>query len=182
MAYLNVDEIEVAIETLARAQPNVTELIQLPNATSEGRHSHALRIGPPDAPGLDAVVITGGLHAREWVPPDALVNLAADLLEAHAGGTGLRYGGQRFSADDIGVVAGCTVLFPCVNPMAGTIANQPSNVAKEPRRVIRTSATMRRCRHQPQFPVGFSSAFRGEFGSKRIHRSLRPSSLCRPRR
>ena len=118
MAYLNVDEIEVAIETLARAHPNVTELIQLPNATSEGRHSHALRIGPPDASGLDAVVITGGLHAREWVPPDALVNLAADLLEAHAGGTGLRYGGQRFSADDIrSVVRGMQlVLFPCVNP------------------------------------------------------------------
>jgi len=36
MAYLNVDEIEVAIETLARAHPNVTELIPLPNVTSEG--------------------------------------------------------------------------------------------------------------------------------------------------
>ncbi len=118
MAYLNVDEIEAALETLATAHPNVTELIQLPNATSEGRHSHALRIGPPDTPGLDALVITGGLHAREWVPPDALVNLAADLLEAHAEGTGLRYGGQRFSADEIRSVVGGmqVVLFPCVNP------------------------------------------------------------------
>jgi hypothetical protein len=96
----------------------VSELILLPNRTSEGRQSHALRIGPPDAQGANAVVITGGLHAREWVPPDALVNLAADLLEAHSRGTGLRYGGQRFSADDIrGVVEGVQlVLFPCVNP------------------------------------------------------------------
>jgi murein tripeptide amidase MpaA len=96
----------------------VTELILLPNRTSEGRQSHALRIGPPDAQGASAIAITGGLHAREWVPPDALVNLAADLLEAHARGTGLRYGTQRFSAEEIrSVVEGLqVVLFPCVNP------------------------------------------------------------------
>ena len=64
------------------------------------------------------VVIIGGMHAREWVPPDALVYLAADLLEAHSLGTGLRYGGQRFSADDIrDLVEGLgIILFPCVNP------------------------------------------------------------------
>jgi murein tripeptide amidase MpaA len=118
MAYLNVEEIESALETLAAAHPSVTELISLPNATSEGRHSHALRIGPADALGTDAIVITGGMHAREWVPPDALVNLAADLLEAHSGATGLRYGEQRFSADDIRRMVGEVqlVLFPCVNP------------------------------------------------------------------
>jgi murein tripeptide amidase MpaA len=118
MAYLNVDEIEAALEALAAPHPSVSELILLPNRTSEGRQSHALRIGPPDAQGANTVVIVGGLHAREWVPPDALVNLAADLLEAHSSGTGLRYGGQRFSADDIReVVEGVQlVLFPCVNP------------------------------------------------------------------
>jgi murein tripeptide amidase MpaA len=118
MAYLNVDEIEAALEALAASHPSVTELVPLPHRTSEGRQSHALRIGPPDAQGANVVVITGGLHAREWVPPDALVNLAADLIEAHSGGSGLRYGGQRFSADDIrGVVEGLQlVLFPCVNP------------------------------------------------------------------
>jgi murein tripeptide amidase MpaA len=118
MAYLNVDEIEAALATFATSHPNVTELIVLPHQTAEGRPSHALRIGPADAAGVNAVVITGGLHAREWVPPDALVNLAADLLEAHSGGTGLRYGGQRFSADKIrGVVDGLQlVIFPCVNP------------------------------------------------------------------
>ena len=58
------------------------------------------------------------MHAREWVPPDALVYLAADLLEAHAQGTGLRYGGQSFSAEQIrDLVEGLSlVLFPCVNP------------------------------------------------------------------
>lgn len=118
MAYLNVEEIEAALHTIAESYPNVTALVPLPNRTPEGRQSHALRIGPADAQAGNAVVVTGGMHAREWVPPDALVNLAADLLEAHARGTGLRYGGQRFSADDIrSVVEGLQiVLFPCVNP------------------------------------------------------------------
>ena len=105
MPYMNVDEIEAALGALATSHPGVAELIPLPNRTSEGRQSHALRIGPPDAQGADTIAFTGGLHAREWVPPDALVNLAADVLEANARGTGLRYGGQRFSAADIrGVV------------------------------------------------------------------------------
>lgn len=118
MAYMNVDEIEAALDALATSHPGVSELILLPNRTSEGRQSHALRIGPADAQGADGILFTGGLHAREWVPPDALVNLAADVLEAHARGTGLRYGNLRFSADDIrGVVEKLQlVVFPCVNP------------------------------------------------------------------
>jgi murein tripeptide amidase MpaA len=118
MSYLNVEEIETALDTLAGSHPGVAELIALPNRTAEGRQSHALRIGPPDAQGANTLMITGGMHAREWVPPDALVNLAADLLEAHAQGTGLRYGAQRFTADEIrSVVAGLQlVVFPCVNP------------------------------------------------------------------
>jgi murein tripeptide amidase MpaA len=118
MAYLNVEEIEAALNALAASYPGAAELVALPNRTPEGRQSHALRIGPADERAENAAVVTGGLHAREWVPPDALVNLAADLLEAHARGTGLRYGGQRFSADEIRSVVEQLqlVLFPCVNP------------------------------------------------------------------
>ncbi len=118
MAYLNVEEIEAALEALAASYPEASELVALPNRTSEGRQSRALRIGVADARAGHAVVVTGGLHAREWVPPDALVNLAADLLEAHARGTGLRYGGQRFSAGEIrNLIEDLQlVLFPCVNP------------------------------------------------------------------
>ena len=77
-----------------------------------------MRVGPPDSQGANAVLFTGGLHAREWVPPDALVSLAADVLEAHSEGTGLRYGSQRFSADEVRSVVGGLqlVVFPCVNP------------------------------------------------------------------
>ena len=69
MAYMNVDEIEAALEALAASHPSVTELITLPNQTAEGRQSHALRIGPADADGANAICFTGGLHAREWRLP-----------------------------------------------------------------------------------------------------------------
>ena len=119
MAYMNVDELEAALSALAASYRSVTELVPLPNKTSEGRQCHALRIGSTvGSQKKSAVVVTGGMHAREWVPPDALVNLAADLLEAHSLGTGLRYGGKRFSADEIRSVVEDLqiILFPCVNP------------------------------------------------------------------
>jgi murein tripeptide amidase MpaA len=139
MAYLNVEEIEAALDALAASYPDVTERIPLPNRTSEGRQSHALRIGQADARAGDAVVVTGGMHAREWVPPDALVNLAADLLEAYARGTGLRYGGQRFSADNIRTVVEelQLVLFPCVNPDGRHHSQTAESLWRKNRRRVR---------------------------------------------
>src|SRR4051794_39814148 len=73
MPYLNVTEIEAALEGLATSYPTTAELVAMPNRTAEDRQSYALRIGATDGRPQDAVVVTGGLHAREWVPPDALV-------------------------------------------------------------------------------------------------------------
>jgi murein tripeptide amidase MpaA len=139
MAYLNIEEIEAALHTFAESYPTVTEVVPLPNRTPEGRQSHALRIGPADAQAENTVVITGGIHAREWVPPDALVNLAADLLEAHASATGLRYGGQRFAADDLrSLVEGLQlVLFPCVNPDGRHHSQTADSLWRKNRRRVR---------------------------------------------
>jgi murein tripeptide amidase MpaA len=129
VAYLTVDEIEADVQSLGAGYPTVTEILALPNLTAEGRSTHALRIGPPDSKLKDTVVITGGIHAREWVPPDALINLAADLLEAHALGTGLRYGGKRYSATDVRwiIEERQVVLFPCVNPDGRHFSQTSSN-------------------------------------------------------
>jgi murein tripeptide amidase MpaA len=145
MTYLNVEEIEAALHTLAESYPEVTALVPLPNSTPEGRQSHALRIGPADAPAGHTVVVTGGMHAREWVPPDALVNLAADLLEAHARRTGLRYGGQRFSAEAIrSVVEGLQlVLFPCVNPDGRHYSQTAEPMWRKNRRRVRPDLAAR---------------------------------------
>jgi murein tripeptide amidase MpaA len=117
VAYLNVDEIETALENLAAAYPATTELITVPHLTHEGRQTHVLRLGATDSE-QDSVLILGGVHAREWVPPDALISLAADLLEAYDRETGLVYGGTGFAASDIRQLMQAlnVYVYPCVNP------------------------------------------------------------------
>jgi len=92
MPYLNVIEIESALQNLAAAYPATTELLEAPNLSHEGRQIHVLRIGTRGSDEVDGILILGGVHAREWVPPDALISLAADLLVAHKFGRGLGYG------------------------------------------------------------------------------------------
>ncbi len=118
MAYLNVAEIESALLNLATAYPKTAELLPCPNLTHEQRRTHVLRIGTQGPGAADGVLLLGGVHGREWVPPDALVSLAADLLEAHARGTGLGYGGATFSAGDVRRIVETLNLFvcPCLNP------------------------------------------------------------------
>jgi murein tripeptide amidase MpaA len=139
MPYLNVEEIEAALAALAESYPDAAQRVALPNRTSEGRQSHALRIGMPGGQAKPALVVVGGLHAREWVPPDALVNLGADLLEARAKGTGLRYGAQKFTADEIkAVMEGLqVVLFPCVNPDGRHHSQTAQSMWRKNRRRVR---------------------------------------------
>ncbi|MDQ3957343.1 MAG: VWA domain-containing protein, partial [Actinomycetota bacterium] len=117
MTYLNVDEVETAVVNLADAFPSLTELFTLPNTTSEGRTSHALRIG--DAGGSrDTLMAIGGQHAREWGSCEILIGFAADLLEAYDTNAGLVYGGKSFTAAQVQAVVENmhVVVFPLVNP------------------------------------------------------------------
>ena len=66
----------------------------------------------------DAIVLTGGVHAREWGGCEILVYLAADLLSAYAVDSGLTYGGTVFTAQEIKTLLDTVhiVIFPLVNP------------------------------------------------------------------
>jgi murein tripeptide amidase MpaA len=116
MAYMNVAEIETALEALAGTYPTACQRLALPYLSHEGRRISALRIGLPAS--RPAALLLGGLHAREWVPPDLLIALSADLLEAQARHTGLRYGSRYFTAGDIDTLFTTVVIYlvPCVNP------------------------------------------------------------------
>jgi murein tripeptide amidase MpaA len=118
MAYLNVIEIESALQSLADAYPDTTELIEARHASHEGRKIHVLRVGKSGTEDVEGILLLGGVHAREWVPPDALVSLSADLLEAHQSGVGLRYGDKKISADEIRrIIESVNIFFfACVNP------------------------------------------------------------------
>jgi murein tripeptide amidase MpaA len=118
MSFLNVVEIESALSGLAAAYPSVSRLVTLPHLTAEGRQSHALRIGRgPGCPEAGVLIISGA-HAREWGGPDACVHFAADLLEAHASGTGLVYGGTSYTAPEIKAIVERVdvIVFPDINP------------------------------------------------------------------
>jgi murein tripeptide amidase MpaA len=116
MAYLSVSEIESAVQQLAAAYPAQCSVIELPNATHEGRKVLALLLSWTAK--TPVALFLGGVHSREMMPPDLLISFAADLLEASKLDTGLRYGGRYFTAADIKALTATVSLhlIPCVNP------------------------------------------------------------------
>lgn len=116
--YYNVDEVESAIFNLSLKYPDLCERVPLPHASPEGRVSHALRMSAA-APGTkDTLVITAGVHAREWGTCEMLVLFATDLLLAYSRKQGIGYGRKAFSAQTIqSILKGLeVVIFPLVNP------------------------------------------------------------------
>ncbi len=120
MSFLNTSEIASAVNRLAQDYPDAATLLTLPHQTHEGRSVTALHIHAGPGSDRPCAVFVGGIHAREWIPPDALVYFAADLLEANASGTGLRYGepGYALSAADLKstIESLDVVILPCANP------------------------------------------------------------------
>jgi len=115
--YLNVDEVESAIEQVAERNPGWTELIDLPQPTWEGRTTRAIRVHQGTA-AVEGVYLLGGVHAREWGSSDILVNFVQRITDAYRTGTGVTLGGKSFSAADIREIVETLeiVVFPQVNP------------------------------------------------------------------
>jgi murein tripeptide amidase MpaA len=97
----------------------VSKIIELPNKTKEGRTIHAIIIGKNKGnKSQKSILITGGVHAREWGGSDICVSLAADILEAYKLKKGLRYGNQYFNAIKIDNIVNQLnmIILPDVNP------------------------------------------------------------------
>ena len=118
MSYLNYEEIVDGLRLLAESYPDYCDLILLPNLSVESRPIYALALGERREPATRTAIYVGGIHAREWVPPDALIYLCADLLEARTEGTGLTYGRARISSRDVHQIFERLqlVILPCANP------------------------------------------------------------------
>jgi murein tripeptide amidase MpaA len=80
-----VRAIEAELARLAAEHPELCTLTVAPNRSHEGRSISYVTIS--GAEGGRPVLITGGIHAREWAPPDALLSLLDRLLGAYAAGT-----------------------------------------------------------------------------------------------
>ncbi|RSM57732.1 carboxypeptidase [Actinoplanes sp. ATCC 53533] len=118
MTYLNVQGVDNVVVNLAALFPGTSQLITLPHQTEEGRTSHAIRLGGGAVGSRNAVVLLGGVHAREWGSCEILLNFAIDLLRAYQANSGLTYGGMVFSAQQIRTMLDTLhiVVFPLANP------------------------------------------------------------------
>lgn len=119
MVYLNVDDIEDALTALSTSYQNVSRLVELPNRSVNGRTIRAIIIGKnKEDKSTTSILLTGGVHAREWGGSDICVSLAADLLEAYDSNKGLRYGDEYFNAEQIKKIIEDlnVIIVPDVNP------------------------------------------------------------------
>src|SRR5580704_15437921 len=115
---MNTTEIESALVYFETTYPGLCRRVRLPEQTYEKRPCHALQLSKGRSGGKPAILIIGGVHAREWGGPDILVNFVSDLLRAYSGRKGLRYLKKTFRAADIREILEqrSLVVFPCVNP------------------------------------------------------------------
>jgi hypothetical protein len=79
------EDITSALAALATAFPDNCELITLPNKSADppGVEITCVRLHEGTVLKDPAVLVIGGVHGREMVPPDALLRLAQDLLAAY---------------------------------------------------------------------------------------------------
>jgi murein tripeptide amidase MpaA len=133
MAYPStVREIEDALGALAAAHPKLCTRLECPNESHEGRTISYVRIATATDGPRRPVLFIAGAHAREWVPPDALVTLLGRLLDAYESGEDLivpaftdtapspdiPYAAVTVAADDVKRILDGVALFAiaCINP------------------------------------------------------------------
>ncbi len=116
--YRTVAQLDSLTSLLAAWFPQYFTRIQLPEASVEGRPIYALRMRAGEGEARRGVLLVGGAHARELMNPDAIVELAVDLLVSHANGTDIVYGGRTWPANDVRIIIETLDLWllPCLNP------------------------------------------------------------------
>lgn len=136
--YPTVGQIERRLRNLVPAHPNICKIINPPasNRTHNGRQCIVLEIAGPNI--LDAsvrsrvgVLFTGGVHAREWAPPDILLNIAKKFTQAYSSRSGLSFGSKSFTATQIQSIVNNKDLFifPLVNPDGQNYCRGPPRTA-----------------------------------------------------
>ena len=115
--YRTITQLDEAIEALANTRPDLCTRVALNNST-EGRPIFALRLRAGGGTNRRGILIVGGMHARELMNSDAIIELAFDLVQAYSGETGLVYGGAEWSAFDVRVIMETLDIWmlPCANP------------------------------------------------------------------
>jgi murein tripeptide amidase MpaA len=115
--YRTIAQLDAAIDSLVNTKPDLCARVTLNNSL-EGRPIHALRLRAGGGTNRRGILIVGGMHARELMNPDAIIELAFDLAQAYTSETGLSYGGAEWSALDVRIMMETLDIWmlPCANP------------------------------------------------------------------
>lgn len=129
--YLSAAGVEACVVYIANNFPSLTQLVTLPEPSVEGSTSRALKIASGSGSGRDAVLFIGGVHARELINPDLLVNLALRLCQSYATNGDIVYGGKTWKAGTVKALIDALdiFIFPLVNPDGRKWVQNPSGYA-----------------------------------------------------
>jgi hypothetical protein len=127
--YRTIAQLDAAIETLVTTRPDLCSRISLNNSI-EGRSILAMRLRAGGGTDRRGILIVGGMHARELMNPDAIIELAFDLTQAYTSETGLAYGGAEWSALDVRIMMETLDIWmlPCANPDGRNHVMKPGGV------------------------------------------------------
>jgi murein tripeptide amidase MpaA len=116
--YRTVVQIESVMGLLAAFFPDLCTRIELPNRSIQGRPIYALRIRAGSGTNRRGVLLVGGMHARELMNPDAIIELQLDLVTSYLNETDIVLGGRRWTALDVKVMLESLDVWtlPCANP------------------------------------------------------------------
>lgn len=116
--YRRVELLDLLMGTLASLFPQVCTAVLMPHRSVQGRPIIALRIRAGTGNRTRSVLIIGGMHAREMMNPDAIIELQVDLVLAYVNNTGITYGGRSWSNSDIKLMLETQDIWmlPCANP------------------------------------------------------------------
>jgi murein tripeptide amidase MpaA len=119
MPYMSVGAVDGAIDSVCSSFPAMAKPIALPERSVEGRLVRAIKIASPGNPDTrTGVLFVGGVHARELINPETLVEFAYRLCAAYSGGTGLAFGPSTYGADAVKAVVDNLdiIVLPMANP------------------------------------------------------------------
>ncbi|WP_157881393.1 M14 family zinc carboxypeptidase [Streptomyces phaeochromogenes] len=116
--YRTVAQLDSVTSFLAAWFPQLCTRTQLPESSIQGRPVFALRLRAGAGGNRRGVLFVGGTHARELMNPDALVELAVDLVVSYLNGTDVVYGGRTWTALDVKLILESLDVWivPCCNP------------------------------------------------------------------
>lgn len=116
--YLTAQEVETALMILAKENPKIVTLIDLPNKTHMKKISHAVRVRAGTKQTRPGVLFTGSMHAREWGGSDACISFLFNLVGCYVNGFNLVYDGKTFTKDEVKkILENLDIfVFPDVNP------------------------------------------------------------------